>query len=54
VPRDADDDAVIACAITARADMIVTGDRHLLEINPFRDIAIVTPAEALQHINARA
>lgn len=52
VPRDADDDAVIACAIAAQADMIVTGDRHLLEIHPFRDIAILTPADALQRLTA--
>ncbi|MFZ5844761.1 MAG: putative toxin-antitoxin system toxin component, PIN family [Pseudomonadota bacterium] len=54
VPRDADDDAVIACAIAACADMIVTGDRHLLELHPFRNIAILTPADALQRLTAGA
>ena len=30
VSRDADDDAVLACAIAARADLIVSGDEDLL------------------------
>ncbi len=50
VPRDADDDQVIACAVAAQADLIVTGDRHLLELGGFRGISIVKPAEALEFI----
>lgn len=52
VPRDADadDDHVIACAVAAQADLIVTGDRHLLEMGGFRGISIVKPAEALEFI----
>ena len=50
VPRDADDDHVIACAVTARADLMVTGDRHLLELGSFRGISIVKPAEAIEFI----
>jgi predicted nucleic acid-binding protein len=30
------------------ADAIITGDRDLLELNPFRGIAILTPAEYLE------
>jgi len=50
VPRDADDDHVIACAVAAGADLIVTGDRHLLELGSFRGISIVKPAVALEFI----
>ena len=50
VPRDADDDHVIACAVAAQADLIVTGDRHLLELGGFRGISIVKPAEAIEFI----
>jgi len=50
VPRDADDDHVIACAVAARADLIVTGDRHLLELGGFRGISIVKPAWALEFV----
>lgn len=46
VSRDADDDAVLACAMAARADLIVTGDDDLLVLGSFKAIAIVTPAQA--------
>lgn len=55
VPRviadDADDDHVLACAVTAQADLIGSGDRHLLGLGgAYRGIRIVTPAEAVQLI----
>ncbi len=56
VPRvvagDADDDHVLACAVAARADLIVSGDRHLLGLGGhYQGIAIVTPAQAMQQIS---
>jgi len=30
---DPDDDAVLACAVAARAEIIVSGDSHLLDLN---------------------
>ncbi len=56
VPRvvagDADDDHVLACAVAARADLIVSGDRHLLGLGGhYQGIAIVTPAQAVQQIS---
>jgi putative PIN family toxin of toxin-antitoxin system len=53
VPADADDDAVLACALAAHADLIVTGDRDLLILNPFRAIAILKPADALAWLQTR-
>lgn len=50
VVRDPDDDHVLACALAARADLIVTGDNDLLDLNAYQDIAIVTAAEALRRI----
>ena len=52
VVRDPDDDHVLACALTARADLIVTGDNDLLDLNAYQDIPIVTAAEALRRIEA--
>ena len=46
VPDDADNDHVIACAVAARADIIVSGDKHLLNLREYRGIRIVTPALA--------
>lgn len=50
VSRDPDDDHVIAAAITARAQLIVSGDRHLLELESHRGIRIVNAAQALELI----
>ena len=52
VPRvvadDVDDDHVIAAAVTARAQCIVTGDRtHLLPLGAHGDIAIISPRQCL-------
>ena len=50
VPGDIDDDQVIATAVAARAELIVSGDRDLLSLASHRDIAILSPAEALRRI----
>ena len=43
--RDPDDDHVLACAIEAHAPLILTGDRDLLALHPFRDVEILSPAD---------
>jgi putative PIN family toxin of toxin-antitoxin system len=53
VPGDIDDDHVIAAAVTAQANLIVSGDRkHLLPLGTHADIAIIDAAEALRRIEA--
>lgn len=52
VSRDADDDAVLACALAAQADFIVSGDMDLLVIKQFRGIRIVTAAQAVECFTA--
>ena len=47
VPSDADDDHVIAAAVTARATLIVSGDSDLLSIGSYPGIAIVSAAMAV-------
>jgi putative PIN family toxin of toxin-antitoxin system len=47
IAADPDDDHVIAAAVAAAADLIVSGDRHLLTLGTHQGIRIVTPAEAL-------
>lgn len=41
--RDRDDDHVLACALAAKAEYLVTGDSDLLEIKNFQGVKIVTP-----------
>jgi len=41
--RDKDDDNVLACALEADADYLVTGDKDLLQMKAFRGILIITP-----------
>jgi len=43
--RDADDDNIIACAVAAKADYLVTGDDDLLEIKSYKDIKILNPRD---------
>ncbi len=51
VCRDPDDDTVLALAIAAKADLIISGDDDLLSLKHYQRIAIVTPAEALQRVD---
>lgn len=52
VARDPDDDHVLACALAARADLIVSGDLDLLALTDHESIPIVTPAAALRRIQS--
>ncbi len=52
VCRDPDDDAVLALVLAALADLIVSGDDDLLTLITFEGIPIVTPAQALERLQA--
>jgi uncharacterized protein len=52
VCRDPDDDEVLALALLAQADVIVSGDNDLLVLQSFEGIPILTAAQALQRITA--
>ena len=43
--RDKDDDSVLACAVEAAAEYLVTGDKDLLHMKMFKGIRIVTHRE---------
>ena len=53
VSRDADDDAVLACALAAKVDLIVSGDADLLVLKQFQGMRIVTPAQAVKLIGGQ-
>lgn len=50
VKDDPEDNMVLSCAKAVKADLIVTGDSHLLELGRWSGIRIVTCREALELI----
>jgi len=50
---DPDDDHMLACALAAQANLIVSGDHHLLDLKTYQGIRIVTASEALQLLTAK-
>lgn len=53
VLADPDDDHVLAGALAAQADLIVSGDSHLLKLKAYQGIPIISAAEALERIAHR-
>ena len=47
VVSDEPDNRILECAIAARASAIVTGDRHLLRLESYQDIGIMTVSDLL-------
>ncbi|MCP3962053.1 MAG: putative toxin-antitoxin system toxin component, PIN family [bacterium] len=45
--RDPKDDKFLELAVNGKARYLITGDQDLLVLNPFRDVAIVTPDQFL-------
>jgi uncharacterized protein len=50
VLTDSDDDVVVACALPAGSDFIVSGDADLLNLKQFQSIPIITVAAVLNKI----
>jgi uncharacterized protein len=48
VVEDDPDNRVLECAVTGRADLIVSGDRHLLRLREHAGIAIVRTVDFLR------
>jgi putative PIN family toxin of toxin-antitoxin system len=51
IPNDPDDEQVLICAIEGRADLIVSGDHHLLELEEYKGISIVTARQFLEKLS---
>ena len=57
IPRvapDKTDDAILACALEAKAQYIVTGDATLRGVGKWRGITILTPRELLTQLRKAA
>ena len=46
--RDSDDDKFIACAVSASADFIVSGDKDLLDVGKYKSVKIISASEFLK------
>ena len=45
ITSDVSDNRILECAVHSKADYVVTGDLHLLELEDFRDIKCITVRE---------
>jgi uncharacterized protein len=50
VSRDPNDDLIVATAIAAKADHLVTGDNDLLTLGEHQGVRIVTPRQFLDEL----
>jgi len=50
VPDDPKDEMFLACALDGQADVIVSGDHHLLDLESCRDIPIMTARQFLEQL----
>jgi len=51
IPEDPDDEIVLACALEGEADLIVSGDHHLLALGGFRGIEIVAVRRFIERLS---
>jgi uncharacterized protein len=47
---DPDDDAVLACAVAAKVDLVVSGDPHLVKLGQYEGIPVGAPSEAVERL----
>ncbi len=52
VPEDPEDDKFLRCAVSGRADFLVSGDQHLLSL-PRPPVPVLSVREFLRHIKER-
>jgi putative PIN family toxin of toxin-antitoxin system len=50
ITEDPDDNRILECSVETKADFIVSGDRHLLDLVEFRGIKVLTPTAYIKMI----
>jgi uncharacterized protein len=53
VPDDPKDEMFLACALDGQADVIVSGDHHLLDLGVYRDIPIINARRFLEQLTQK-
>ena len=54
IKEDPDDDKILEAAVDGKADYIISGDRHLLDLSQFNEIKIIKAKEFLENCNTKA
>jgi predicted nucleic acid-binding protein len=50
IEDDPDDNRILECALEAGADLIISGDHHLLELKQIQKVKILSPSDFLKEI----
>jgi uncharacterized protein len=50
IEKDYEDNKILECALAAKADIIVSGDKHLTELGKYKKTRILTPREFFDYI----
>lgn len=53
IKEDPDDDKIVECAVASSAQYIVSGNKHLLKYEKFRDIKIIKCKDLLDEMNEK-
>ena len=51
IERDPDDDRVLECAVSGKADVIISGDRDLLDLRQYQGIPVMRVREFLSSVD---
>jgi putative PIN family toxin of toxin-antitoxin system len=54
IEEDPSDNRYLECAVEGKADCIVSGDQHLLELEEYQDVRIVNPRAFLDLVSTRS
>lgn len=52
VTEDPSDNMFLACAVEGKADFIISGDNHLLQIGTYQRIQIITPRKFIKQLRS--
>lgn len=53
IPADPSDEKILACAVDGQADLIVSGNLHLLELGQYRGILMINARQFLAQLTGR-
>jgi putative PIN family toxin of toxin-antitoxin system len=53
VKKDSSDNRIVECAYCAKANFVISGDKHLLELKKYRNINFITPSQFLNLVSSK-